>query len=58
MPKRNDIVRCGDRYYRVLDFNDDKVLVIDCKKRTMPVLVRLPKDVIPVDMDEIGRAHV
>lgn len=55
MPKRNDIVRCGDRYYRVLDFNDDKVLVIDCKKRTMPVLVRLPKDVIPVDMDELQR---
>ena len=35
--QKNDIVRKGQQYFRVLSIKDNKVLVINCLKKTMPV---------------------
>jgi putative transposase len=37
--KKYDLLRSGDTIIRVLEVRGDKVLVIDCIKRTMPVWV-------------------
>ncbi len=37
--KKHDLLRSGERIIRVLDIQDDGVLIIDCIKRTMPVWV-------------------
>ncbi len=37
--KKYDLLRPGDSIIRVLDVQGDRVLVIDCIKRTMPVWV-------------------
>ncbi len=37
--KKYDLLRSGDSIIRVLEVQDDRVLVIDCIKRTMPVWV-------------------
>ncbi len=37
--KKYDLLRSGKRIIRVLDVQSDRVLVIDCIKRTMPVWV-------------------
>ncbi len=37
--KKYDLLRSGDNIIRVLGVQGDKVLVIDCIKRTMPVWV-------------------
>lgn len=39
--KKYDLVRSGDSIIRVLDMQDDRVLVIDCINRKMPVWVEL-----------------
>ena len=41
MMKKYDLLRSGERIIRVLDVQGDRVLVIDCIKRTMPVWVEL-----------------
>ena len=38
--KKYDLLRSGERIIRVLEVQVDRVLVIDCIKRTMPVWVR------------------
>ena len=35
--KKNDLLKYNDKLIRVLDIQDDKYLIIDCIKRTMPV---------------------
>lgn len=35
--KKYDLLRSGDNIVRVLDFQDDRILMIDCVKHTMPV---------------------
>ena len=37
--KKYDLIRSGDSIIRVLDMQDDRVLVIDCIKHSMPVWV-------------------
>ena len=37
--KKYDLLRSGDSIIRVLDVQDDRILVIDCMKQTMPVWV-------------------
>ena len=37
--KKYDLLRSGDFVIRVLEIRDDRILVIDCIKRTMPVWV-------------------
>ncbi len=37
--KKYDLLRSGDNIIRVLDIQGDRVLVIDCIKRTMPMWV-------------------
>ena len=37
--KKYDLLRSGDSIIRVLEVQGDRVLVIDCIKRTMPVWV-------------------
>lgn len=37
--KKYDLLRSGDSIIRVLDVQDDRILVIDCIKHTMPVWV-------------------
>lgn len=37
--KKFDLLRKDDRIIRVLEMKPDRVLVIDCIKRTMPVWV-------------------
>ena len=37
--KKHDLLRSGDSIIRVLDVQDDRILVIDCMKKTMPVWV-------------------
>ena len=37
--KKYDLLRSGDSIIRVLDVQDDRILVIDCLKQTMPVWV-------------------
>lgn len=37
--KKHDLLRSGDSIIRVLDVQDDRILVIDCVKHTMPVWV-------------------
>ena len=37
--KKHDLLRSGDSIIRVLDVQDDRILVIDCMKQTMPVWV-------------------
>ena len=37
--KKHDLLRSGDSIIRVLDVQDDRILVIDCLKQTMPVWV-------------------
>ena len=37
--KKYDLLRSGDNIVRVLDIQDDRILVIDCLKQTMPVWV-------------------
>ncbi len=39
--KKYDLLRSGDSIIRVLEVQGDRVLVIDCTKRTMPVWVEL-----------------
>ncbi len=39
--KKYDLLRSGERIIRVLDVQGDRVLVIDCIKRTMPVWVEV-----------------
>ena len=39
MMKKYDLLRSGERIIRVLEVQVDRVLVIDCIKRTMPVWV-------------------
>ena len=41
MMKKYDLLRSGERIIRVLDVQGDRVLVIDCIKRTMPVWVEV-----------------
>ena len=53
MLKRNDLVLCDDRYYRVLEIVGEKYLVIDCVKRTMPVMISLPEGFETVDSDHL-----
>jgi len=38
--KKYNLLRSGDRFLRVLEIRDDKILVIDCIKRTMPVWIK------------------
>ena len=38
--KKYDLFRSGDTIVRVLDFQDDRILMIDCMKQTMPVWMR------------------
>ena len=35
--KKHDLLRSGDNIIRVLDVQDDRILVIDCIKHSMPV---------------------
>jgi len=37
--KKYDLLRSGDTIIRVLEVQSDRILVIDCIKRTMPVWV-------------------
>ena len=37
--KKYELLKSGDSIVRILEIRDDKVLVIDCIKRTMPVWV-------------------
>ena len=37
--KKHDLLQSGDSIIRVLDVRDDRILVIDCLKQTMPVWV-------------------
>lgn len=37
--KKYDLLRSGDSIIRVLDIRDERILVIDCIKHTMPVWV-------------------
>lgn len=37
--KKNDLVKVNDNYYRIISFNGNKILVIDCVKRTMPTWI-------------------
>ena len=39
--KKYDLLRSGDSIIRVLEVQGDRVLVIDCIKRTMPVWVEV-----------------
>ena len=39
--KKYDLIRSGDGIFRVLEMKDDRVLVIDCINRKMPVWVEL-----------------
>ena len=39
--KKYDLFRFGDSIIRVLDIQDDRLLVIDCINRKMPVWVEL-----------------
>ena len=39
--KKYDLLRLGDTIIRVLEAQGDRVLVIDCIKRTMPVWVEI-----------------
>ena len=39
--KKYDLLRSGDAIIRVLEVQEDRVLVIDCIKRTMPVWVEM-----------------
>ena len=41
MMKKYDLLRSGDNIIRVLEVQGDRVLVIDCIKRTMPVWMEL-----------------
>lgn len=38
--KKYDLLRSGDTIVRVLDIQDDRILMIDCIKRKMPVCVK------------------
>ena len=37
--KKYDLLRSGDSIIRILDIMDDRILMIDCVKQTMPVWV-------------------
>ena len=37
--KKHDLLRSGDSIIRILDMQDDRILMIDCVKHTMPVWV-------------------
>ena len=39
--KKNDLFKKDDKILRMLELKDDKVLVIDCVKRTMPKWVEV-----------------
>ncbi len=39
--KKYDLLRSGDSIIRVLELQGDRVLIIDCIKRTMPVWIGL-----------------
>ena len=41
--KKYELLRSGDSIIRVLEVREDKLLVIDCIKQTMPVWVDLSK---------------
>lgn len=34
--KKNDLIKTDNGIYRILSLNDDRILVIDCTKKTMP----------------------
>ena len=37
--KKYDLLRSGDNIIRILDIQDDRILMIDCIKQTMPVQI-------------------
>lgn len=39
--KKYDLLRSGENIVRVLDFQDDRMLMIDCVKHTMPVWMEI-----------------
>ncbi len=41
--KKYDLLRSGDNIIRVLEAEKNRVLVIDCTKRTMPVRALSPR---------------
>lgn len=58
--KRNDIVKCKDKIYRILSVEDNQALIIDCLKATMPLWVPLSEltDNITISEEELfGALH-
>lgn len=51
--KKNDLLKYNDKLVRVLDIQDDKYLIIDCIKRTMPVWVDSFKNYEPSNEEEL-----
>lgn len=38
--KKHDLLKDGNKIIRVLEIQPDKILIIDCIKKTMPVWVK------------------
>lgn len=39
--KKYDLLRSGDNIIRILDIQDNRILMIDCVKHTMPVWMEI-----------------
>ena len=39
--KRNELIKCKDKIFRILTIENDRALVIDCSKTQMPIWVDL-----------------
>lgn len=37
--RKNDILKCGDSIFRVLDIKNNEIFLIDCGKRTIPTWI-------------------
>ncbi len=53
--KKNELYHVGSDIWRILDDSEDQVLIIDCKKRSMPRLIRRENfgGAIPAKQEEL-----
>ena len=56
--QKNQLLQRDSQFVRILEFNGDKVFIIDCRKKTMPVWtdVEALKDYVPCSEESLQKS--
>lgn len=56
--QKNQLLQRDSQFVRILEFNGDKVFIIDCRKKTMPVWtdVEVLKDYVPCSEESLQKS--